>query len=234
MESEVKTLKKEMRLIMTAVFINIKTILLFGVFGFIISLVIVLIPIKNMYNASSSIFSVAFNEDYEDTKAARQMTALADFFESSYIQDKIIEVLDGSVSRSELANMTKIKSTTSKAILNITTRHKDPAIAIKAANAIAHVIIIETNKLLEGPSGLKLLDRASSVDYAYRGSNIYMIVCVLLTIISAFGCCMYFIYITLASDKVLFIEDCTMDGTLEIMGVIPFSAKKPENKNEAE
>jgi len=41
---------------------------------------------------------------------------------------------------------------------------------------------------------------------------------------------MYFIYITLASDKLLFIEDCTMDGTLELMGVIPYSTKNPGKK----
>jgi len=234
MESEVKALKMDMRLIMTAVFINIKTIILFGVFGFVVSLVVMLIPIGNMYTASAAVCSTIFNDNWDNTKSVRLMSSFIDIFESSLIQDRIIEIVDKAISRNELLEMTKLKQTASKTILTITTQHSDPAVAIKTANTIAHILIIETDKLYETPSGIKILDKANTADYAYRGSNIYIIISLLLTLLSAFGCCMYFIYITLASDKVLFIEDCTMDGSLEIMGVIPYSVKKQQKKKSSE
>lgn len=233
MESEVKVLKTEMRLIITAIFINIKTILLFGGFGFVISLVIMLIPIRNMYTSTAAVGSMIFNDNWDSTKSMRLMSSLPELFDSSVIQDKIVDLAGGSISRGELSDMTKMKQAASKTILTITTQHRDPSVSIKTANAIAHILIMEANKLFDAPTGIKILDKATEADYAYRGSTIYIIVTVLLTSLSAIGCCMYFIYITLASDKILFIEDCTLSGSLEIMGVIPYSAKKAIKKKDS-
>jgi len=126
--------------------------------------------------------------------------------------------------------MTKMKPSTSKTILTITTRNNDPAVAIKMANAIAYVLIVETDKLFESQSGIKILDKATDAAYAYKGTTIYILICFFATFLSAFGCCIYFIVKTLTSDKILFIEDCSLDGSIEIMGVIPYSIKKSWKK----
>ena len=223
-----KSLKKEMRLIISTILINIKTIIFFGALGFLLSLVIMFIPIDDMYTASSAICSTLFNDNWDNTKSVRLMESFVDLFESSLIQNRIIEVAGNAVTATELGKMTTLKKSNSKTILTIITRHKNPAVAIKTANAIAHIMIIETDKLFETPSGIKVLDMASSAGFAYKGSNIHLLICFLLTFFSTIGCCVYFIAKTLASDKVLFIEDCTLDGTLEIMGVIPYSSNKIE------
>ena len=228
MDTEMKTLKKEMRLVISTISINIRTIIFFGILGFLLSLVIMFIPIDNVYTASSSVCSTIFNDNYDNTKSVRLMESFMDLFESSLIQNKIIDVAGISVSSEELMSMTTMKTSNSKTILTIFTRHKDPATAIKTANTIAHILIMETDKLFETPSGIKILDKASSAGYAYKGRNIHFLICFLLTFFSALGCCVYFIAKTLSSDKILFIEDCTMDGTLEIMGVIPYSKNKTE------
>jgi len=151
------------------------------------------------------------------------MASFMDLFESTLIRNKIIEVMGNSVSLKEFKRMTSLKNSTSSTILTITARHKNPAVAMETANATAHVLIIETDKLFETPSGIKVLDRAEEVDFAYKGSTIRIIISILFTIMFFSGACIYYIVKTLSSDKVLFIEDCTMDGTMEIIGVIPFS-----------
>ena len=226
MDTEMKALKKEMRLVISTIFINIKTIVFFGILGFLLSLVIMFIPIDNMYTASSAVCSTLFNDNWDNTKSVRLMDSFVDLFESSLIQNKIINVVGNSISGTELQSMTSMKRSNSKTILTITTRHKDPAIAIKTANAIAYTMIIETDKLFESSSGIKILDNATAAGYAYKGRDIHLLICFLLTFFSTIGCCVYFIAKTLSSDKVLFIEDCTMDGSLEIMGVIPYSDNK--------
>lgn len=228
--TEMKALKKEMRLIISTILINIKIIAIFGFFGFFISLLVTLIPIDNMYKAKSAVCSTLFNDNYDNTKSMRLLASMEDLFESYIIQDKIINVAGNTVTRKELVDMTSMKSSTSKTILTITTRHKDPSVAVKTANAIALVLIIETDKLYEAQSGIKILDKATDAEYAYKSIHIYVLVCVLSAFLSVFGCCVYYIAKTLTSDKVLFIEDCTMEGTLEIMGVIPYSAKKSGKK----
>jgi len=227
--TEMKALKKEMRLIISTIFNNIKIIMVFGFIGFFVSLLGTLIPIDNMYQANSAVCSTLFSDNYDNTKSVRLLAAFMDLFDSSIIQDKIVAAAGNSISREELGGMTSLRQSTSKTILTINTRHKDPAIAIKTANAIAHVLIIETDKLFETSSGIKVLDKATDAAYAYRAVKIYIIICFLSTFLSAFGCCVYFIVKTLTSDKILFIEDCTMEGSMEIMGVIPYSTKKQAN-----
>ena len=225
---EMKSLKKEMRLIISAIFINSKTIILFGILGFILSLFILFIPIDDMYSANSSVCSTLFNDNYDNTKSVRLMESFIDLFESSLIQNKIVEVTDNAVSADELRHMTTFKTSNSKTILTIITHHKNPSIAIKTANATAYVMIMETDKLYESSSGIKILDTASSAGFAYKGRDIHLLICFLLTFFFALGCCVYFVVKTITSDKLLFIEECTMEGSLEIMGVIPYS----NNKNE--
>ena len=227
--TEMKALKKEMRLIISTILNNIRIIIVFGFIGFFVSMLGTLIPIDNMYQANSAVCSTLFSDNYDNTKSVRLLAAFVDLFESSIIQDKIIAAAGNSISRDELGAMTTLKQSTSKTILTIITRHKDPAIAIKIANAIAHVLIIETDKLFETPSGIKVLDKATEADYAYSAMKIYILICFFSTFLSAIGCCVYFIVKTLTSDKILFIEDCTMDGSMEIIGVIPYTTKKQAN-----
>jgi len=223
MDTEMKALKKEMRLVISTIFINIRVILIIGLMGLCISFFALLIPIDNMYMANSSVCSTLFNDNYDNTKSVRLMSSFMDLFESSLVQDKILEVIGNSVSRDELNRMTSMKKSTSSTLLSITTRHKNPAVAIETANAIAYVLIIETDKLFETSSGIKVLDRATNAVYAYTSRNIHILISIVLTLLSLSGSCIFYIIKTLSSDKVLFIEDCTMDNTLEIIGVIPYA-----------
>ena len=228
MEMRMISLKKGMQLIFDTIMINIRTTIFFGCLGFLVSLIIVFIPIDDMYEADSSVYSMNFEDNYDNTKNARLIASFLDTFEIPSIQNKIIEVMDYSVSRAELNSMTKMKTSTAGTILTITTLHTNSDLAIKAANTIANVMIMETDKLFITPTGIKILDMATSADFAYRGNRIKIMVSVLLTFLAVMGSCAYYAVIALTSDKVLFIEDCTMDNSLEIMGVIPYSVKKQE------
>ena len=223
MENEMKAIKKEMRLVTRSIIINIKTIIIFGLMGTFISFFSLLIPINDMYKASSAVCSTLFNDNYDNTKSVRLMANFMDLFESSLIQDKIVEVTGNSITKKELVSMTNIKKSTSSTVLTIITKHNNPAVAVETANAIAHVLIIETDKLFETSSGIKILDRAYKAEYSYKGNTIHIIICFLLTFLFICGSCVYYIVKTLSSDKVLFIEDCTLDGTLEVIGVIPYA-----------
>ena len=231
MEMRMISLKKGMQLIVDTIMINIRTTIFFGCLGLLLSLIVVFYPIDDMYKANSSVYSMDFEDNYDNTRNARLIASFMDTFTIPSIQNKIIDILDNSVSRIELENMTKMKTSTAGTILTITTSHTNPDFAIKAANAIAHVMIMETDKLFTTPTGIKILDMATRADYAYRGNRIKIMVSVLLTFMAVFGSCAYYAVMALTSDKVLFIEDCTMDGSLEIMGVIPYSAKKQENES---
>ena len=226
MEMRMISLKKGMQLIFDTIMINLRTVILFGCLGFLLSLMVVFFPIDDMYKADSSVYSMNFEDSYDNTGNARLIASFMDTFEIPSIQNKIISVLDNSVSRTELKSMTKMNTSNAGTILTITTQHTNPDLAVKAANTIANVMIMETDKLFINSSGIKILDMATAADFAYRGNRIKIMVSVLFTFLALVGSCAYYGVIALTSDKVLFIEDCTMDGTLEIMGVIPYSVKK--------
>jgi len=223
METEMNAIKKEMRFVISTILVNIKTIALLGLLGAFVSLLTLLFPIDNMYKASSSVCSTLFNDNYDNTKSVRLMANFMDLFESSLIQNKIIEVTGLTTQTKDFKRLVNLKNSPSSTILAITARHKNPAIAVEIANATAHIMIIEADRLFETPSGIKVLDKAYIAEYAYKSKTIHMLICFIITFMFFAGACIYYIVKALSSDKVLFIEDCTMDGELEIIGVIPFS-----------
>lgn len=223
MDTEMKAMKIEMRLVVRSIIINFKTIIIFGLMGVFISFFTLLIPINDMYKATSAVCSTLFNDNFDNTKSVRLLANFVDLFESSKIQDKIVEVTGNSITKKELVKMANLKKSSSSTVLTITTSHKNPAIAIETANAIAHVLIIETDKLFETPSGIKILDRPYEAEYAYKSKVVHVVIGILLAFMFFSGACIYYIVQTLSSDKVLFVEDCTMEGSLEIMGIIPFA-----------
>jgi capsular polysaccharide biosynthesis protein len=232
MEVRMISLKKGFQLIFDTIIINLRTIIFYGCLGFLLSLIIVFIPIYDTYEANSAVCSMNFRDSYDGSINARLIGSYMDTFSIPSVQTKIVDILDNSVSGAELKSMTKMKTGTAGTILNITVRHTNPELAIKAANAVALVIIMETDRLYKTPSGIEILDIASSAHYAFKGNRIKLMTAILITFFSLLGSCTYYAFIALTSDKILFIEDCTMDGTLEIMGVIPYSVN--EKKEEAE
>lgn len=217
-----KALKKEMRFVINTIFINIKIIVLFGILGIFISLFNFFIPIDNMFKASSSVF-ITVLDDYDDTNTTRLITSFIDLFDSTQILNKIVDVLGNSISADELKNMTTLKKSTANTIVTVTVRNKNPAVAIETANAVSQILAIETAKFFQTPNNIKILDKATDIDYAYRGRTIHILISFLFAFLFLSCSCVYYIIKALSSDKVLFIEDCTMDGALEIIGVIPFA-----------
>ena len=174
--TEMKAMKKEMRLIINTILINIRIILIFGLIGFFISLLSTLIPIDNKYKASSAIANTVFYDEWDNT-GPRLIGSCQDLFDSTLIQDKIINIIGDSITRQELQSMTSMKTSASQTILTITAQHKDPSIAIKTANTIAYILIIETNKIYDAKNSIKVLDKATSANFAYKSIHIYVLIC---------------------------------------------------------
>jgi len=223
MDAEMKAIKTEMRLVVSTIINNIKIILLCGLLGAFASLFTLLIPIDVMYNAHSAVSVTIYEENYDNTRSIRILRVLMDLYDSSMIRDRVLEISGNPITIKQLDSMANVGRSSSSTLLTINTRHNNPAVAIEIANAIAHVLFMEADRLFETATGIKVLDNAYDVKIEYTGAMIRIAAGLLITFLSMVGACIYFIVKTLSSDKVLFIEDCTMDGTLEILGVIPFA-----------
>ena len=223
MDAEMKAIKKEMRFVISTIINNIKIILLCGLLGALASFFTLLIPIDVMYNAHSAVSVTIYEENYDNTRSIRILRVLMDLFDSSMIRDRVLEISGNPVTMKQLGSMANVGRSSSSTLLTINTRHNNPAVAIEIANAIAQVLFMEADRLFETATGIKVLDNAYHVETEYTGTMIRVAVGILITFLSIIGSCFYFIIKALSSNKVLFIEDCTMDGTLEVLGVIPFA-----------
>ena len=223
MNAEMVAIKREMRFVISAIINNIKIILLCGFMGAFASLFTLLIPIDIMYNAHSAVSVTIYEENYDNTRSIRILRVLMDLFDSSMIKDRVLEISGNPITIKQLDSMANVGRSSSSTLLTINTRHNNPAVAIEIANAIAQVLYMEADKLFETATGIKVLDNAYHVDIEYTGAMIRIATGFLITFLSLMGSCIYFIVRALSSNKVLFIEDCTMDGTLEVLGVIPFA-----------
>jgi len=227
MKTEMAALKNEMRNCIRVLQKNILNICLFAVIGFLIGSIASLVPVPNMYQARSSISKTTVS-----SQAGSAIAAYTDLLTTSRVLNEVSNILGSdSPGTAELSGMFSASTSESKQVLYIRATYADPILAIKACNAAANVMVGQINEmftnpdivLLETAASARLISNHSRTSLLYRGGG---------AVLFAFLCCAFYVIRVLTSKKVLSIEDCTLDNTLDIVGVLPLvsAAEKLESE----
>ena len=227
MKTEMAALKNEVRNCIRALQKNILNICLFTVIGFLIGSIASLVPVPSMYQASSAISKTTVS-----LQTGSAIAAYADLLTTSRILNEVANALGpDSPSVAELSGMFSASASESKQILYIRATYADPIIAIKACNAAANEMVGQINEMFTNPD-IVLLETATTARLISNHRRTALLYRVGGAVVFAFLCCAFYFIRVLTSKKVLSIEDCTLDNTLDIVGVLPFvnATEKLENE----
>ena len=113
-------------------------------------------------------------------------------------------------------------SAESSSIMEVYAYSTNPDQAVNVANAVAQAFVIEV-KSITGSEDIQVLDSAQSAKIFVDESAQQMKIILIFTVLGFLLICFIIVMITIFSSKVMSLEECQLDGSLELIGVIPDS-----------
>ncbi len=191
-----------------------------GILALLASLLLVSSNLPDTYHATSTIFAVSY-ESYSDS--VEGMNIIRDYAEvvnSTKVADLASSYLLNEVTSKEIQQMVSSAYSTDSNIITILAQSDDPEIAVKVANAVANAFIQEmisitseeTIQVLDSATTARLVQQGALMAWVYR----------FIIVVGAVGCFAAVIIVLAAIDtKVCFPSEVTLDGKIELLGIIP-------------
>lgn len=191
---------------------------------FLLSLLLTSKPKADTYTAVSTVYSVVYGSYQESVEGAAAMQTYSAIITSSKVTERASLILgDETITADMIKNLVTVRSTSSF-ILSIQANYSNPDDSVGIVNAVAEAFIIEVRNIT-GENNIQLLDKATKASVSYSGhaqQNKTRIFAVMAGFVLA---CAGIVIRVLFTTKIGTIKDGTLDGELEIIGVIPQNDK---------
>lgn len=179
-------------------------------------------PVQTYYS-EAAIYSAAYGSYAQTTEGVKAVQLYADIIYSNKIAERAASILgDNSLDADTVRSMIFANITEDSSIMKIGARGTDPNKVIAVANAAAEAFIIEAQNIT-GSQGIQMLDKSSR---AYMVTTNVRKKCILAFLVGAFATCMLIALLEIFSDRIYHVEDASLNGELEILGIIPIQKKK--------
>ncbi len=171
-----------------------------------------------VFYASASIYSASYGDYQQSLQGYNALINFAELANSSKVINRASDLLNNEISGRSIMSMVSVSYNTKSILLLISAKSSNPQTSIKVANAVAESFIIEAQNIIGGDY-IKILDEASYASiqgenkkfkYAILGLIAMSIVSVVIILIKEIW-----------SDSIYHVEDASLNGELEIFGMIP-------------
>lgn len=176
------------------------------------------------YVAKSTLYSSVYGSTKESVQEASNMKSYAELIYTEKVCERARVILNttygySGLSASQISKMISVSSTKESVIITVSAYSNDPAQAIMVANAVAQSFEIEA-KSITGDTTVQVLDVASAA--SKNGRPAYVKTCLIALAISLLLPMIFISLKEIFSDSVYHVEDASLKGELDIIGVIPF------------
>lgn len=222
MENEVKALNEDFKLCLTNIVKHNKVILYCTIVGLILGILLGINVKEDKYTASSTICNASFSS-YEQIVAMGQVFKDCEVIATSYsVASRAALMLgDSTITPEQIQEMIDVSSESSESyVATVSCTSTNSELSIKVVNAVADSIVMEMNQMT-GTKCVQILDDAST---AKESTKAVVIKIVLMAVMALIGCLLpilCIVFMVLFSKKIISIEDCTLEGKLNLIGVIP-------------
>jgi len=179
---------------------------------------------EDIYSARASVLTRSTNE-YGN---AAEGVQYAELVKSLTVANRAMRILgERAPSQYEIYDMVSVEFdnsspyVTSSAVINIHASAKNPADAIAVANAVAQAFVDEVNILIKRDTDISLLDSASVAPRTYNARREMIKYSVIAAAAGLLLVCAIAVIIDILSFRLISVQDGTLFGKLEVIGVIP-------------
>ncbi len=219
-----------------AIFKNMKWIILTTfAFLFIGGMVAVLYPdTENVYDAKASVYSIAYGSYSESADGIQAIQTYKDIVKSVRVAERAALLLgDSSLDKFAIYDMIEVESgevnaygiEAESSIINIHAKSTNPEDAIRVANAVASAYAMEVTSITNSDS-VQVLDEAYYCEVTYNALKQQLIYIAVITAAGFFLAVAVIVLREIFSTRIASVEQASLYGELEIIGVIPKQEKK--------
>ncbi len=212
---------------------NILLTLLITLLAFLVSVFLTLRPRANVYEAFSTMYSTAssgysLDEALQTTSVMRQYSEV---ITSTKVLDHAAELIgDEELTGEMLGAMVSVNALEDSSVLRINVRTSEPELAVVAANAVSTAFVSEISNIT-GQSNVHVLDIATDYVMVENGESDKTMLRILLTVAAFFISSGLWVVFDVFSSKIHSLEGASLDGEIELLGIIPDFAAAQGSKS---
>lgn len=173
------------------------------------------------YSGCATVYSASVGSYTDSLEGIKALRDYSDIITSYKVSNRAALILgDDSLNGEDINSMISYALSENSTVYYIYASSVDNYEAVRVANAVAEAFVIEIRNIT-GDENVQILDEAveSSLTFSGRSNQIKNII--LITLIGVFLCVITIVAISFFSTKIVTVKECSDNGELKILGVIP-------------
>lgn len=230
MENEMRSISEDLRLCLQELKRNLFVLCLLTLLGLIVGVLGSLFIQEHItYQASACIYNARYSSSYESAGIDHFLQNTELLVQSNKIAENAVSLLgETDITAREIQESVSAQTEEDSIVVWIVAESYTPQRAVQIVNAFTEALTAEM-KTIASSDNIQVLEYAAS---ASRQSSLSMppvlIIAVVAVAFLIVGCAVFALRVLL-SDRVLSLDQCTLNGQIHLLGVIP---EIPKTKGE--
>lgn len=196
-------------------------VLITMIVAFIVAFMMTINVAPDNYYGEASVCSIVYGSYQESVEGTSEMQTLSEIITSSKVTERAALLLaDDSLVSEQIKKMIVVSVNEDSMILGIRAYSTDADLAVRVANAVAKAFIME-GSYITGNDNIQLLDEAEKPILNYTGASQQIKIRVFVVVAGAFLAVAVLAMMEVFSNKINSVRECTLQGEIDIIGVIP-------------
>ena len=188
---------------------------------------------ENVYDAKASVYSITYGSYSESANGIQAIRTYRDIVKSVRVAERAALLLgDSSLDKFAIYDMIEVEEgevnaygvESESSIINIHAKSTKPEDAIRVANAVASAYAMEVTSITNSDS-VQVLDEAYYCEVTYNALKEQAILVGIVTVAGLLFACVIIVLMEIFSTRIVTVEQGSLYGELEIIGVIPKQEK---------
>jgi capsular polysaccharide biosynthesis protein len=177
----------------------------------------------NTYQASTTVYSVAYGKTQESINSSIALISYADIVTSSRVCERAALLINetAKIDASTIQNMIGVYAI-SDSVIEISAISSNPKISILVVNAVAEAFVREITSITANDA-IQILDAAEYCNLNGNGARDLFIKRALFAMVGFVISCAWIVITELTSNRVKSIVQCIDQDEDEILGIIPYT-----------
>ena len=190
---------------------------------------------ENVYDAKASVYSIAHGSYTDSSEGIQVIRTYSDIVKSLKVAERASLLLgDGQLDKFTIYDMIEVEGPEvsssgyvvgESSIINIHASSTNPQDAVRVANAVAQAFVMEVSSITMTTS-VQVLDEAYTCDMTYNALKQQAIYVGLIVAAGILLSCAVIVLQEIFSTKISTLQQSTLYGELDIIGVIPVREEK--------
>ena len=224
-------MNKEIRIDLGKIFHSVKEkwwiIVICGAICFSLATLVTMKSGNDGYSANTTVYSMSYSSLEEAASGASAINAYSNIITSRKVAESAKAMIGEKyeVTEKDIQQMISVSSNSKlsasqSVVITITARSENKALAVDVANAVANAFVNEMRNLT-GTTTVQILDSAQNATLYNDSARNQLLIRMLGLLIGLVLPIVVIFFMEIFSEKVYRLEDITLDGEMELIGVIP-------------